>query len=67
MHASALKAPLFQNKTKQNKTKKPSLSFSALGNSLGGFGGNVGNSWALGGSSEGGEGGSGRLKSESGG
>ena len=48
--SSALKAPLFQ---------KNSLSFSALGNALGGFGGKMGNSWALGGTSGGG---GGRLK-----
>ena len=55
MHASALKAPLFQKKT---------LTFSALSNALGGFGGKVGNSWALGGTSGGG---GVRLESESGG
>ena len=57
VHVSALKAPLFQKKKNQT-------SFSALGNALGGFGGKVGNSWVLGGTS--GSGG-GRLKSESGG
>ena len=56
MYVSALKAPLFQKKT--------SLSFLALGNALGGFGGKVGNSWAQVGASGGG---SGCLKSESGG
>ena len=40
------------------------LSFSVLGNALGGFGGKVGNSWALGGTSGGG---GDCLKSESGG
>ena len=40
------------------------LSSSVLGNTLGGFGGKVGNSWVLGGTIDGG---SGLLKSESGG
>ena len=55
VHASALKAPLFQTH---------SLPFSALGNALGGFGGKVGNFWALGGESRGGNV---HLESESGG
>ena len=55
VHVSSLKAPLF---------KKIFLSFSALGNVLGSFGGKVGNSWALGRASGGSDG---CLKSESGG
>ena len=50
---SILKAPLFKN----------FLSFSGLGNTLRGFGGKVGNSWALEGTNRGG---GDRLKSESG-
>ena len=61
MHVSALKAPLFKLKKKKKKT---SLSFSALGNTLEGFEGKVGNSWDLGGASRGG---GSYLKSESGG
>ena len=55
VHASALKAPLFQKKL---------YLFSAIANALGGFRGKVGDSWVLGGASGGG---GGRLKSESGG
>ena len=49
---------------KSSFVQKNFLSSSGLGNALGGFGGKVGNSWALGGANGGG---GDRLKSESGG
>ena len=52
MHVSALKAPLFKLKTNKQTNKNTSLSFSALGNTLEGFEGKVGNSWDLGGAAE---------------